>query len=264
MPVCEICSLKKDAPAPEASLHYGGADTTHGVRPILLGEGVLSQHQAAYRGHPHIYEGEVRKLLDLAVAIPSANLPRIAATLAAEKSHDLVRALLDHMSIAEVLAFTKFLDGPRKVRQWTKKLERLSADPNRPVKASTKVSADAREQVPSLQVPTQRNAFDSTRHLDSPLRLPTSTPHPPQLPKPTACPPPTLRPHFTHQGGDREEDCSRQPGGARGRQRDRGSSQENPRQGEDRAACGEARILPPYVSDRRLERAGRPCALRTG
>eukprot|EP00618_Florenciella_parvula_P018734 CAMPEP_0119477058 /NCGR_PEP_ID=MMETSP1344-20130328/7344_1 /TAXON_ID=236787 /ORGANISM="Florenciella parvula, Strain CCMP2471" /LENGTH=219 /DNA_ID=CAMNT_0007510969 /DNA_START=58 /DNA_END=714 /DNA_ORIENTATION=- len=134
MPVCEICSLKKDAPAPEASLHYGGADTTHGVRPILLGEGVLSQHQAAYRGHPHIYEGEVRKLLDLAVAIPSANLPRIAATLAAEKSHDLVRALLDHMSIAEVLAFTKFLDGPRKVRQWTKKLERLSADPNRPVK----------------------------------------------------------------------------------------------------------------------------------
>eukprot|EP00618_Florenciella_parvula_P017280 CAMPEP_0119544400 /NCGR_PEP_ID=MMETSP1344-20130328/54710_1 /TAXON_ID=236787 /ORGANISM="Florenciella parvula, Strain CCMP2471" /LENGTH=752 /DNA_ID=CAMNT_0007588899 /DNA_START=82 /DNA_END=2337 /DNA_ORIENTATION=- len=137
MPVCEICSLKKDAPAPEASLHYGGADTTHGVRPILLGEGVLSQHQAAYRGHPHIYEGEVRKLLDLAVAIPSANLPRIAATLAAEKSHDLVRALLDHMSIAEVLAFTKFLDGPRKVRQWTKKLERLSADPNRPVKAST-------------------------------------------------------------------------------------------------------------------------------
>ena len=41
------------------------------------------------------------------MAIPSANLPRIAATLAAEKSHDLVRALLDHMSIAEVLAFTK-------------------------------------------------------------------------------------------------------------------------------------------------------------
>ena len=47
MPVCEICSLKKDAPAPEASLHYGGADTTHGVRPILLGEGVLSQHQVS-------------------------------------------------------------------------------------------------------------------------------------------------------------------------------------------------------------------------
>ena len=63
--------------------------------------------QAAYRAHPEVYQGEVRKLLDLDVAIPSSNIPRIAATLAAEKSHDLVRVLLEHMSIAETLAFTK-------------------------------------------------------------------------------------------------------------------------------------------------------------
>lgn len=151
MPVCEICSLAKGAPAPEAALHQG-PDETHGVRPILLGEALLSQHQAAYRAHPEVYQGEVRKLLDLDVAIPSSNIPRIAATLAAEKSHDLVRVLLEHMSIAETLAFTKFLDGPRKARQWTKKLEALSSDPNKPIKAATKASIERKITVLNQEV----------------------------------------------------------------------------------------------------------------
>lgn len=151
MPVCEICSLAKGADAPEAALHQG-PDETHGVRPVLLGEALLSQHQAAYRAHPDAYETEVQKLLDLDVAIPSSNVPRIAATLAAEKSHSLVRALLEHMSIAETLAFTKFLDGPRKVRQWTKKLEALSSDPNKPIKAATKSSIEKKIQVLNQEV----------------------------------------------------------------------------------------------------------------
>mmetsp|Transcript_8830 Transcript_8830/g.15867 ORF Transcript_8830/g.15867 Transcript_8830/m.15867 type:complete len:571 (-) Transcript_8830:55-1767(-) len=46
------------------------------------------------------------------------------------------------MSIAEVLAFVKFLDGPRKARQWTKKLERLTSNPNLPIKPATKASIE--------------------------------------------------------------------------------------------------------------------------
>ena len=138
MPHCEICSLRKGAKAPEVSPAVVKADdATHGIRPLLLGgHGRLSQHQAAFRAHPQIYEAELRHVLELGVAIQSGNRARIAATLAAESRHSLVATMLDEMSIAEVLSFVKFLDAPRKVRQWRRRIKRFEAGKQRVLKAT--------------------------------------------------------------------------------------------------------------------------------
>ena len=78
----------------------------------------------------------MKALLARDVAISGANKSRIAATLAAERRLGTLALMLDHMSIAEVLSFGKFLDAPRKVRQLRRRFQALEAGNQRVLRAT--------------------------------------------------------------------------------------------------------------------------------
>mmetsp|Transcript_18983 Transcript_18983/g.55222 ORF Transcript_18983/g.55222 Transcript_18983/m.55222 type:complete len:627 (-) Transcript_18983:336-2216(-) len=126
MPVCEVCSLKRGEPAPVACKGRGDPGTPRGEqRALILGESKLVAHEASLRGDAECYAAELALLLDLGVPVPSANMPRIAAALVAVGAHTLFDRVLAAMTVAEVVAFAKFLDAPRKVRQLRRRIQAL-------------------------------------------------------------------------------------------------------------------------------------------